>query len=52
LNKNREIAGLKETMQNFQVKNGLILAYHQDNVTDLPENVKLEFIWNWLLKKE
>jgi predicted AAA+ superfamily ATPase len=52
LNKNREIAGLKETMQNFQVKNGLILVYHQDNITDLPENVKLEFIWNWLLKKE
>ncbi len=51
-NKNREINGLVSALKEFNLKNGLILTYRQDDEF-LIENkeIKVMPVWKWLLLK-
>ena len=50
VNKNREVSGLLEALEKFNLKNGLILTL--DTTQSIKQkNVKIEImpIWQWLL---
>ncbi|MBU1200892.1 MAG: ATP-binding protein [Nanoarchaeota archaeon] len=44
-NKEREINGLKEAMNNFQLKKGLIITFNQD---DTFKNIQAVSAWKWM----
>ena len=49
-NKEREIEGLREAMEKFNVKNGLILTNNQEDEIKLNKNIiKVMPVWKWLL---
>lgn len=49
-NKNREISGLIEPLEKFQLKEGLILTYNQtDELRSGNKTVKVLPLWKWLL---
>ena len=50
-NLDREIAGLLEAMEEFKLPQGQLIVYNTDiKQESLPENIKLKYIWNWLLE--
>lgn len=49
-NKNREISGLIEALEKFQLKEGLILTYNQTDEFQIGnKTVKILPVWRWLL---
>lgn len=50
-NREREIEGLKEAMEKFNLKEGLILTYNQEDEFK-HEGIKVIPVWKWLLKKD
>jgi predicted AAA+ superfamily ATPase len=49
-NKEREINGLIEAMENFKLKAGLILTYNQtDNFVIDEKKISLIPVWKWLI---
>ena len=51
-NNEREISGLKEAMDKFNLKEGLILTYAQDDtVVFAKKKVRILPVWKWLLEK-
>ncbi len=51
-NKKREIEGLVEAMENFKLKNGLILTYDQnEEFIFKKKNIKVISVWKWLLEE-
>ncbi len=52
-NKNREISGLVEALEKFQLKEGLILTYNQaDKLRAGNKTVNVLPVWKWLLQSE
>jgi predicted AAA+ superfamily ATPase len=48
-NKDREINGLLEALKKFNLKEGLILTYNQeDNFRLKDKNIKVIPVWKWL----
>ncbi|MBL7206462.1 MAG: ATP-binding protein [Candidatus Aenigmarchaeota archaeon] len=51
-NKNREINGLLEAMEEFNLKQGIILTYNQgDELIIKGKKISLIPVWKWMLKK-
>ncbi len=51
-NKKREIGGLLEAMDDFKLKQGLILTYDQEEEIIIEKKkIKIVPVWKWLLKK-
>ena len=50
--KKREIEGLLEAMKSYELNQGLILTLDGTRPKDLPENVIVKPIWEWLLEEE
>jgi hypothetical protein len=51
-NKDREINGLVEAMDNFKLKEGLILTYNQDDAFIVNgKKIIAKPVWKWLLEK-
>ena len=49
-NKDREVNGLIEAMKKFNLKEGLILTYNQDDEIKIKDrNLKVLPVWKWLL---
>ena len=49
-NKEREIFGLREAMEKFKLKTGLILTSNQeDEIKDKNKVIKVMPVWKWLL---
>ena len=49
-NKEREISGLREAMEKFKLKTGLILTSNQeDEIKDKNKVIKVMPVWKWLL---
>jgi predicted AAA+ superfamily ATPase len=50
-NKEREINGLAEALETFDLKEGLILTYDQeDKITVANKKILLKPVWKWLLE--
>ncbi|MDP2947429.1 MAG: hypothetical protein Q8N88_04905 [Nanoarchaeota archaeon] len=50
-NKKREIAGLIEAMNEFKLKDGLILTYNQEEeIIENNKKIKVKPVWKWLLE--
>ena len=50
-NKDREISGLVEALNNFKLKRGLILTFDQeDEIKEDGKIIKILPIWIWLLQ--
>jgi hypothetical protein len=46
----REINGLKEAMQQFNISKGIIITFEQGNYDmELPENIEITPLYKWLL---
>lgn len=51
-NREREIAGLLETMKTFQLKEGLLLTQEQEEeITANGKKIKVLPVWKWLIQK-
>lgn len=51
-NKEREVEGLKDAMNNFRLKEGLILTYDQEEEIKLDRlKIIIKPVWKWLLEK-
>jgi len=49
-NQERELNGLKEAMEKFKLKEGLILTYNQTDEFDIKGmKIKIIPVWKWLL---
>ncbi len=48
----REVTGLKEAMRETKATAGLILTFSQDAWKDLPKNIAVKPVWQWLLETE
>ncbi|RLD86004.1 MAG: ATP-binding protein [Bacteroidetes bacterium] len=49
-NVEREVTGLLEAMEKFNLKKGLILTYDTDiDAAEIPETIKIIPVWKWLL---
>ncbi|MCD6184204.1 MAG: ATP-binding protein [Deltaproteobacteria bacterium] len=49
-NVEREVSGLLEAMEKFNLKKGLILTYDTDiDAAEIPETIKIIPVWKWLL---
>jgi len=52
-NKEREINGLNEAMGKFNIRNGLILTYDQeDEIKKEGKKIIIAPVWKWLLNNE
>jgi hypothetical protein len=52
-NRAREVAGLSEAMENFNLKEGLILTYDQDDEFKIEDKtIKVLPVWKWLLEQK
>jgi len=48
-NKNREINGLTEALETFNLSEGLILTFNQqDTIKNQEKNIKITPVWQWL----
>ncbi|MCF7794993.1 ATP-binding protein [Patescibacteria group bacterium] len=51
-NRDRELAGIFEAMEKFDVKNGLIITYnHEETVTIDGKKISIIPAWKWILEK-
>jgi uncharacterized protein len=51
-NKDREINGMAEALEEFKLKEGLILTYNQDDHFEIKDKIiKVIPVWKWLLEK-
>ena len=51
-NKEREISGLMEAMEVFNLKEGLILTFEQEEIIQEKFKISVKPIWKWLLENE
>ena len=51
-NKDREIKGLMEALKKFNLKQGLILTFNQDDEFKIEnKKIKMTPVWKWILEK-
>ena len=51
-NINRELAGLQEAIEKFNLKKGLLLVVeNQIDMHEIPDNIEVLPVWKWLLSK-
>ncbi|MDD2345511.1 MAG: ATP-binding protein [Bacteroidales bacterium] len=49
-NQKRELSGLEEAMNEFKIKQGTVITYHECKILlDLPENIQIIPAWKWLM---
>ena len=52
-NKDREINGLLEALEKFNLKEGILLTYKQDDEFRIKDKIiKVLPVWRWLLEKK
>ena len=51
-NKEREISGLRKAMEVFNLKEGLILTFEQEEIIQEKFKISVKPIWKWLLENE